>query len=335
MSKSFGYTGHVWITFVLGIIQLPFHFLALQRLSPIIGDLNLRLHRVILLIAELLNFQQRHHWRTPLAPFLRRSDSLALHESIEDSHIGTSLTRVILNVKELETSHVLGSEIHLDVRLIEFHAPQARSLVEIIRLREHSCSGKATTEDLKVVRIEHARIFLDFTEVGIGLELSGLVRDNRDASLLHIMSLPRLRRSPLIASLIKVHRSVRTEMIDDSSIVSIGEGEGATGMGIVFAPVLATDAASSEVVHSLFHPLVTKVVVAAKGIVFVGSYLTEVIDKLLHLVDASPQFIAQSHHAEGRMMPIFSQDVLTLLMEECHQRFVLIIEGTPERKFWL
>ena len=39
--------GLVWITFVFGIIQLPFHFLALQRLSPIIGDLNLRLHKYI------------------------------------------------------------------------------------------------------------------------------------------------------------------------------------------------------------------------------------------------------------------------------------------------
>ena len=274
-------------------------------------------------------------------PFIRRGDSLALHESIKNAHEGTTLTRIILNIEKLEACHVLGSEIHLNVRLIEFHAPQARSLVEIICLRKHSGSGKATAEDLEVVRIEHARVFLDLTEVGIGLELSCLVRDNRDASgslirsLLHILPLPRLRRSPLIASLIEVHRCVRTEMIDDSSIVSIGEGEGATGMGIVFTPSLTTDATSGEVIHPLFHPLVPEIVVAAKGIVFVGSYLTEVIHKLLHLVDASPEFIAQSHHAEGRMMAVFSQDILTLLMQERHQLLVFLIKGAPERKFGL
>ena len=123
MSKSFGYTGLVWITFVFGIIQLPFHFLALQRLSPIIGDLNLRLHRVILLIAEFVCHQQRHHRRAPLAPFLGRSDSLTPHKRIEDAYESTSLTGIILNIEQLEARHILGAKIHFYIGFIEFHAP--------------------------------------------------------------------------------------------------------------------------------------------------------------------------------------------------------------------
>ena len=55
------------------------------------------------------------------------------------------------------------------------------------------------------------------------------------------------------------------EMIDHSSIVGIGKREGTTGMGIVFAPSLASDAASGEVIYSFFYSLITEIVIAAEG----------------------------------------------------------------------
>ena len=169
--------------------------------------------------------------------------------------------------------------------------------------------------------MKHSGVFLYFPIVRIGLKLACFVRDDRD--------------SCLIASLIKIHRRIRMEMIDHSSIVGIGKREGTTGMSIVFAPSLASDAASGEVIHSFFYSLITEIVIASKSIVFIWRNLAEIIHKLLHLVDISPEFITQRHHSERRMVTVFSEDVLAFLMQERHQPFILLIKRPPERKFRL
>ena len=193
--------------------------------------------------------------------------------------------------------------------------------MEIICLREHSGCSQPATEHFKVIRMKHSGVFLHLPIIRIGLKLACFVRDDWD--------------SCLIASLIKIHRRIRMEMIDHSSIVGIGKREGTTGMGIVFAPFLASDAASGEVIHSFFYSLITEIVIASEGIVFIGRNLAEIIHKLLHLVDVAPKFITQRHHSERRMMTIFSEDILAFLMQERHQPFILLIERTPERKFRL
>ena len=124
-------------------------------------------------------------------------------------------------------------------------------------------------------------------------------------------------------------------MIDHSTIVSIGKREGPTGMGIAFAPSLTSDSASGEVIHSFFYSLITEIVIAAEGIVFIGRNLAEIIHKLLHLVDVAPEFIAQRHHSERWMMTILPQNIHSLLMQERHQPFILLIKRPPERKFRL
>ena len=102
---------------------MPFQFLALQRRSSIVGNLHLCLNLLTILKTELLHFQQRNHRRTPLAPFLGRRDSLALHKRIQDAYESTSLTGIILNIEQLEARHIPGSQIHLYIGFIEFHAP--------------------------------------------------------------------------------------------------------------------------------------------------------------------------------------------------------------------
>ena len=169
--------------------------------------------------------------------------------------------------------------------------------------------------------MKHSGVFLYFPIIRIGLKLACFVRDDWD--------------SCLIASLIKIHCRIRMEMIDHSSIVGIGKRERTTGMGIVFAPSLASDAASGEVIHSFFYSLITEIVIASKSIVFIWRNLAEIIHKLLHLVDISPEFITQRHHSERWMMTVFSEDVLAFLMQERHQPFILLIKRPPERKFRL
>ena len=193
--------------------------------------------------------------------------------------------------------------------------------MEIICLREHSGCSQPAAEHFKVIRMKHSSVFLYFPIVRIGLKLTCFVRDDWD--------------SCLIASLIKIHRRIRMEMIDHSSIVGIGKREGTTGMGIVFAPSLASDAASGEVIHSFFYSLITEIVIASEGIVFIGRNLAEIIHKLLHFVDVAPEFITQRHHSERWMMTIFSEDIFAFLMQERHQPFILLVEGTPERKLRL
>ena len=106
-------------------------------------------------------------------------------------------------------------------------------------------------------------------------------------------------------------------------------------MGIVFAPSLASDAASGEVIYSFFYSLITEIVIASEGIVFIWRNLAEIIHKLLHLVDVAPEFITQRHHSERWMMTIFPQNIHSLLMQERHQPFILFIKRPPERKFRL
>ena len=105
------------------IAYLPHQFLAVKRSAAIIGYLYLSLNLLAILEAELLHFQQRNHRRAPLAPFLGRSDSLALHKRIEDAYESTSLTGIILNIEQLKARHIPGSQIHLYIGFIEFHAP--------------------------------------------------------------------------------------------------------------------------------------------------------------------------------------------------------------------
>ena len=169
--------------------------------------------------------------------------------------------------------------------------------------------------------MKHSGVFLHFPIIRIGLKLSCFMRDDWD--------------SCLIASLIKVHRRIRMKMIDHSSIVGIGKRERTTGMSIVFAPSLASDATSGEVIHSFFYSLITEIIIASEGIVFIWRNLAEIIHKLLHLIDVAPEFITERHHSERRMMTVFSEDILAFLMQERHQPFILLVERTPERKFRL
>ena len=193
--------------------------------------------------------------------------------------------------------------------------------MEIISLQEHSGCSQPAAEHFKIIRMKHSGVFLHFPIIRIGLKLACFVRDDWD--------------SCLIASLIKIHRRIRMEMIDHSSIVGIGKREGTTGMSIVFAPSLASDAASGEVIHSFFYSLITKIVIASEGIVFIWRNLAEIIHKLLHLVNVAPEFITQRHHSERWMMTILPQNIHSLLMQKGHEFLILLVKRTPERKFRL
>ena len=169
--------------------------------------------------------------------------------------------------------------------------------------------------------MKHSSVFLHLPIIRIGLKLACFVRDDWD--------------SGLIASLIKIHRRIRMEMIDHSAIVGVGKRERTTGMSIVFAPSLASDAASGEVIHSFFYSLITEIVIASEGIVFIWRNLAEIIHKLLHLVNVAPKFITQCHHSERWMMTILPQNIHSLLMQKGHEFLILLVKRTPERKFRL
>ena len=193
--------------------------------------------------------------------------------------------------------------------------------MEIICLRKHSGSSQPAAEHFEVIRMKHSGVFLHLPIIRIGLKLACFVRDDRD--------------SCLIASLIKINRRIRMEMIDHSSIVGISKRERTTGMSIVFAPSLASDAASGEVIHSFFYSLITEIVIASEGIVFIRRNLAEIIHKLLHLVNISPEFITQRHHSERWMMTILPQNIHSLLMQKGYEFLILLVKRTPERKFRL
>ena len=202
--------------------------------------------------------------------------------------------------------------------------------MEVLRLIQHTYLLQTISEHLHIIRIEHTRVLLNLIVIGIGLELRRLVRDNRN-SLRPTASF----WEGQLTTFLEVHHRVRIEVVDHSTICSIGKRERATGMGIVVAPALTTYTTGGKVVHAIFHTLIAKVVVRTKSVDLIRGYFPEVLDKLGHFVNAPPEFVAKSKHPEGGMMTIGAQDILTFLMKELHEYGVLLIEIAPERKFWL
>ena len=133
---------------------------------------------------------------------------------------------------------------------------------------------KTLTEDFEIVGIEYTRIFLDFVEVGIDLELTRLMADDRNIAQLTAF----------------FERTCRTgtEMIEHTSIGHIGKRERTAGVGIVVAPAFTSDTTCGEIVHSRLYSLVAQVIVGTKGVELVGTDGTEILDETFHGVDTSP-----------------------------------------------
>ena len=95
-----------------------------------------------------------------------------------------------------------------------------------------------------------------------------------------------------LTAFLEVHHRVGVEVVDHTTVSSIGKRERATGMGVVVAPALTAYTTGGKVVHAFLHALITEVVVGAEGVNLVWGYLTEVLDELCHFLDAAPKFIA-------------------------------------------
>ena len=128
--------------------------------------------------AETVCHQQWDYGCTPLSPLTLRTESFRFHEGIEDTDIGRTLPWVVLKVEELETCHVLCTQIHLYVLLVELERPQTAGLMEIFRLIQHAGLLQTVAEHLHIIWIEHTGVLLDLIVVRIGLELSRLMRDD-------------------------------------------------------------------------------------------------------------------------------------------------------------
>ena len=143
------------------------------------------------------------------------------------------------------------------------------------------------------------------------------------------------RNAAPCAGLFEIYPGIGTEMIDHAPVKGIGKGERAACMGVIAAPGLTAHTTGREVVYAGADPQVAQVVVRAKGIELVRGYAAEVIDKLLHPVNAAPQLVAQGEHSERGVMSVPTQDIHPLLVQEVHEQGVLVVEIAPERQFRL
>ena len=226
-----------------------------------------------------------------------------------------------MQVEQLKTSHVLRAKVHFDVGTVEQCRPCARCTEEVVCLIQHTSLIQTFAEHLEIARTKHTRVFFHFLVVRIHLELAGFVTNNWKRTGIHCF--------------IEVHASVGISVIDISSIIGVGKGEGTTRVGVEFLVAFTTRSACSEIVHAFLPSLIAEVEIGTESEEFFGTNLAELIHKLLHLRYVAPQFIAQSHHHKRRMMPIGFQYFLSLVEQETHQAQVLGIEVTPERQFGL
>ena len=271
--------------------------------------------------AELVGNEQRHHGCAEAAPLLGAAHALRVEEGIEDTHVGAALSWIVLQVEQLETGHVRGAEIHLDVLLVEAQAPLSAGLVESLGLVGHARLFQPVAENLHVVGVECTGVFRYLVIVRVGLELGRLVRDDGYVD----------QR----ASLLEVHPCVGVEVVDHTPICRIGKGERAARVGAVTSPTFAAYATGDEEVHAGFHALIAQVVVGTECVNLVGRHRAEVLNQFGHLGDASAQFIAKGKHTERGVVGIFAHDSLAFGQQELHQHGVLGVHIAPERQFGL
>ena len=107
--------------------QLPPHLSAAAFLAPltrtIIGEHHTGAQQFVVGEAHTLHLCHRHHSGAELPPCLSSvaltHKALLVHKGIEHPHICTPLTRIVLQVKELEPRHIRCAQVHLHIRLVE------------------------------------------------------------------------------------------------------------------------------------------------------------------------------------------------------------------------
>lgn len=165
---------------VCAVGQCPGQLFAIQIAFGIIGYLYLSGERLIIRPTKLLRAEQRNHFRTEMPPFFRRDQPFTLHKSIQDSDISRALSRIILQIEQLETAPFRCTQVHLDIRPVQQSRPFAGSHHKVMRLVDHTGLFQAFLEDFEIAGLQYTRIFLYLFIIRIYLELPRLMADNRN-----------------------------------------------------------------------------------------------------------------------------------------------------------
>ena len=301
--------------------NVPVIFAFTQQVFPrIVRDLYVKVDLFVFAPAVFLEFRQRDELAAEGFPLVFYEGILAVHESIHHPHIGRPLSRIVLNVKKLETTEAGGAEAHLDIGLIQFRRPSHGGPVEILRLVREARGLQPATEFHQVVRHEgRPFILVDFGVIRIALELTRLMADDRDGDAFERPGI--------------VPRRPRIEMVQDAAVLRVAKGKGAPDVRSVFPVGFPTGSGGRHEVHPLQVTLVPQESVGAIRIEDLRGLLPERVHEGLHHCRLAPQFVAQGKHRERGVVPIGFQDVDPFLSEEGQQLFSL--ERSPEGKLWL
>ena len=124
--------------FCLRSMQFPTKCLAVERRSAIVGYLDPGVDPIFVGETKTVCHQQWHYWGAPLAPFALCAQALWIHEGIENANVGRTLSRIVLQVEQLEACHILGAQVHLDVLFVELQRPGTTGLMEVFGLIQHA-----------------------------------------------------------------------------------------------------------------------------------------------------------------------------------------------------
>ncbi len=300
-------------------VHAPIH--AGNRLFPAeIRQFQVRPEHLVGAPAVFFEFRQRDDVAAERLPVGRIHDALVVHEGVQDAHIGRSLTGIVLQVQQLEAAETRSAEAHLDIGLVQGGGPGSGGSVEVLGLLVKVGFHEPATEFHQVVRDERrVLIFVDFRIVRIGLELPGLVADDRDGN-----ALERLGEGP--------HRS-GMEMVQDTAVLRIAEGERAAYMRVISAIWLPASTTGGHEVHAFDRSLIAQEGVGTVRIEDMRGLGPEGIDQFPHHRLLSPQLVPQREQRKGRMVPIGFQDIQALFPEESQQ--LLPFQRSPERELRL
>ena len=189
-----------------------------------------------------------------------------------------------MDVKKLESSQAWSPEAHLNVGLVEPGRPFAGSQMEVLRLISQARLVQAALEFHQIERDERSGVFIYFRIVRIGLELAGLMGNDRH------------RRQ--FESSGEVSESAWVEMVEYAPVKSVAEGERGSNLVVESLIRLPAGPDRSLEVHPLDIALHAKIGVGPVGVKNMRSFCPEGIHKVSHHLRLSPELVPEGEKGE-------------------------------------
>ena len=155
--------------------------------------------------------------------------------------------------------------------------------MECVNLVLQSIFIEPVTEYLQVIWMQYAGVFLQLLVVGINLELSGFVTDDRSGRFRYGSSI--------------IRTGIGTGVVQDTSLFGIDKGK-RTAYVRCIAFASSSYPAGCQIIFTVYGTSPTQEVVGTERIEMAVVMFSESVQPIAHQVNVATQLVAQSQHGE-------------------------------------